>query len=64
MAIDNKATVKLLEELVAIESVNSTLVPGACGEARAAEHVRGFLRANGIVAELEEAAPGRPNVVA
>ncbi len=59
-AIDREATVKLLEELVAIESVNSTLVPGACGEARVAEHVRNFLRANGIAAELEEVAAGRP----
>ena len=34
------------------------------GERRASEHVRDFLRANGIAAELQEAAPGRPNVVA
>src|SRR6185437_2629257 len=66
----------LLEELVAIASVNPTLVPatrhggqatggpGASGEQRASEHVRDFLRANGIAAELEEAAAGRPNVVA
>ncbi|MGH9729556.1 MAG: ArgE/DapE family deacylase, partial [Candidatus Acidiferrales bacterium] len=57
-------TLKLLEELVAIESVNPTLVPGASGEHRAAEHVREFLRAHGITAELQEAAPGRPNVIA
>jgi acetylornithine deacetylase len=62
--IDNQLTLKLLEELVAIESVNSTLVPGACGEQRAAEHVRAILRAHGVEAELEEAAPHRPNVVA
>jgi len=63
-------TLKLLEDLVAIDSVNPTPVlatagrPGALGEGRAAEHVQEFLRANGIAAELEEAAPGRPNVVA
>ncbi|HVB36099.1 MAG TPA: ArgE/DapE family deacylase [Candidatus Acidoferrales bacterium] len=61
---------KLLEDLVAIDSVNPTPVlatagrPGALGEGRAAEYVQEFLRANGIAAELEEAAPGRPNVVA
>lgn len=55
---------RLLEELVSIESVNSTLVPGACGEQRAAEHISDFLRARGVAAELEEAAPGRSNVVA
>ncbi|HEV2615779.1 MAG TPA: ArgE/DapE family deacylase [Candidatus Acidoferrales bacterium] len=64
MPIDKQQTLKLLEELVAIESVNPTLVPGARGEQRAAEHVREFLRAKGIAAELEEVAPGRPNVVA
>jgi len=76
MPIDKQKTLKLLEDLVAIDSVNPTLVPatrhggqatgrsGALGERRASEHVRDFLRANGIAAELEEAAPGRPNVVA
>jgi acetylornithine deacetylase len=76
MPIDKQKTWKLLEELVAIDSVNPTLAPathqsgqavgrpGASGEQRAAEHVREFLRANGIAAELEDAAPGRPNVIA
>ena len=77
MPIDKQKTLKLLEELVAIDSVNPTLVPAAAlpssgqagrpvasGEQRASEHVRDFLRAHGIAAELEEVAPGRPNVVA
>ncbi|MGB6483200.1 MAG: ArgE/DapE family deacylase [Candidatus Acidiferrales bacterium] len=64
MPIDAQLALKLLEELVAIESVNSTHVPGACGEQRAAEHVQKFLRAHSIAAELEEAAPSRPNVIA
>jgi acetylornithine deacetylase len=64
MAIDAEVTLKLLEELVAIDSVNSTLVPGAGGEQRAAEHVQKFLRARGIAAEREQVAPGRPNVIA
>jgi acetylornithine deacetylase len=64
MPIDDQLALTLLAELVAIESVNSTLVPGACGEQRAAEHVQKFLRAHGIAAAVEEAAPGRPNAVA
>jgi acetylornithine deacetylase len=64
MSIDQNATLKLLEELVAIDSVNPSLVRGASGEQRAAEHVRKCLRAHGIAAELEEAAPRRSNVVA
>lgn len=64
MPIDRKATLRLLEELIAIESVNSTLVPGASGEQRAAEHAREFLSAHGVAAELQDVAAGRPNVVA
>ncbi|MGB9245363.1 MAG: hypothetical protein WCC03_18600, partial [Candidatus Acidiferrales bacterium] len=54
----------LLRDLVAIDSVNPTLVPGARGEAAASEFLCKFLREHGIAAELEEAAPRRPNVVA
>jgi acetylornithine deacetylase len=64
MSIDQNATLKLLEELVTIDSVNPSLVRGASGEQRAAEHVQKFLRAHEIAAELEEVAPRRPNVVA
>ena len=54
----------LLRQLVAVDSVNPTLVPGARGEAAAAEFLRGWLKGQGIEARLQEAAPGRPNVVA
>src|SRR5690348_1365790 len=59
-----QAALKLLKELVAIDSVNPSLVAGAHGEQGAAKHVQKFLRAHGIAATLEEAAPNRPNVVA
>jgi acetylornithine deacetylase len=64
MPVDRDLAVKLLRDLVAIDSVNPTLVPGARGEAAASEFLCKFLRERGIPAELEEAAPGRPNVVA
>src|SRR3984957_19378731 len=64
MRVDRDLAVKLLCDLVAIDSVNPTLVPGAKGEFAAAEFLYKFLRERGIPAELEEAAPGRPNVVA
>jgi acetylornithine deacetylase len=54
----------LLRELVAIDSVNPSLVAGARGEAAAAEFLCDWLRGQGIAAELQLAAPGRPNVVA
>lgn len=63
-AIDEKTTLNLLKELVAIDSVNSSLVPGAGGERKAAERVRKFLRTHGVTAKLENAAANRPNVVA
>src|SRR2546428_10625026 len=62
--IDNDLMRQLLRELVAIDSVNPSLVPGARGEAAAAGFLRDFLRRQGIAAELQEAAPGRPDVVA
>ncbi|HKF52032.1 MAG TPA: ArgE/DapE family deacylase [Candidatus Acidoferrales bacterium] len=64
MPIDRKATLQLLEELIAIESVNPTLVPGASGEQRAAEHVKEFLCTRGVSTEVEAAAHDRSNVVA
>src|SRR5713226_7554706 len=64
MPVDENLVQELLRELVAIDSVNPSLVPGARGEAAAAEFLRDFLRHQGISAELQEAAPGRPNVIA
>lgn len=56
-------TIKLLRELIAIDSVNPSLVEGGAGEVEVAEAVAAELRACGLDVELEEAAPGRPNVV-
>jgi acetylornithine deacetylase len=55
--------VRLLRELVAIDSVNPSLVPGARGEAAIAEAIARQLRGIGVDVELQEAAPGRPNVI-
>jgi acetylornithine deacetylase len=54
--VDAKLVRHLLGELVRIDSVNPSLVPGARGEAAAAEFLRDFLRREGIAADLEEAA--------
>src|SRR5207237_1602193 len=53
----------LLKDLVAIDSVNPSLVPGAAGEARIAEAIVAHLRQIGLDVELQEVAPGRSNVV-
>ncbi len=60
----NLPDLNLLRDLVAIDSVNPSLVPGARGEAEAAAFVHAWLQERGIPAELREVAPGRPNVVA
>ena len=56
-------TIVLLRDLVAIDSVNPSLVPGGAGETAVAERIAAALQAGGIDVELTEAAPGRPNVV-
>jgi acetylornithine deacetylase len=55
--------IRLLRELVAINSVNPTLVPGAPGERDIADAVASEMRRAGLDVTVEEASPGRPNVV-
>jgi acetylornithine deacetylase/succinyl-diaminopimelate desuccinylase-like protein len=52
----------LLERLVSIDSVNPAL--GGPGEAEIAAFVAGWAREAGLEVEVDEAAPGRPNVIA
>lgn len=54
---------RLLADLVAIDSVNPTLVPGAAGEAAIARRLAQELDAIGLAVEVQDVAPGRPNVV-
>ncbi len=57
------AVIRLLRDLIAIDSVNPSLAPGGAGEAAVAERIAAELRAAGIDVELTDAVPGRPNVV-
>jgi acetylornithine deacetylase len=56
-------SIDLLKDLVAIDSTNPTLVPGGAGEAQIAAFVARWLERAGLEVSVEEAAPGRPNVV-
>jgi acetylornithine deacetylase len=56
-------TLRLLRELVSIDSVNPALVHGAAGEAAVARVLARELESIGLTVEIQEAAPGRPNVV-
>jgi acetylornithine deacetylase len=60
----DRETLELAQQLVRIDSVNPSLVPGASGEGEIANFIRDFLQGRGIDAQLSEAQPGRPNVVA
>ena len=53
----------LLKQLVAVDSVNPSLVPGAAGEAAVARTIAEAMRGMGLKVETQDAAPGRPNVV-
>jgi acetylornithine deacetylase len=57
-------TASLLASLVAIDSVNPSLVPGAAGEVEIARFVKAWFSARGIPADTLEAAPDRPSVIA
>ena len=55
--------IRFLRDLVAINSVNPTLVPGAPGEAAVADAIASEMRRLGLDVAVEEVVPGRPNVV-
>lgn len=56
--------VSLTAELVALDTTNPTLVPGAPGEAAAVEPLRGRLATGGFETEVVEDVPGRPSLLA
>ena len=53
----------LVRRLVAVDATNPSLVPGASGEAAIAAEIAAELGAIGLEVEVQEAAPGRPNIV-
>ena len=55
--------VELTKQLVAIDSVNPELIPGASGEGEVGRFVAEWFERAGLEVEVDEVAPGRPNVV-
>ena len=53
----------LISDLVAIDSVNPDLVPGAAGEGALADFIAAWGENAGMEVIVQDAAPGRPNVV-
>jgi acetylornithine deacetylase len=54
---------QLLHDLVAIDSINPDLVPGAAGEQAIASFVADWLSRAGLEVTIDEPRPGRPSVV-
>jgi succinyl-diaminopimelate desuccinylase len=61
--VDALDPVALAAELIAIDSVNPSLVPGAAGERAIAAFCAAWLRERGFEVTVLEAVPGRPTVV-
>lgn len=56
-------TIDILRDMIAIDSVNPSLDSDHAGEGGVAEAVVADLRKMGLDVELQDAAPGRPNVI-
>jgi hypothetical protein len=54
---------ELTANLVAIDSVNPSLVPGGAGEAEVAVFIADWARGQGLEARVVEATTGRPSVL-
>ena len=61
--IDESALVSTLKEMIRIDSVNPSLVPGAAGETEMAEYCAEYMRSLGLETTVYEVEPGRPNAV-
>src|SRR5688572_402619 len=56
-------TIQLLRDLIAIDSVNPSLVPGGAGERQIASAIADTLRAGGLDVEIQQVAADRSNVI-
>src|SRR5215207_4546260 len=57
------STIQLLRDLIAIDSVNPSLVPGGAGENEISVAVAQVMRAAGMDVQIQEVEPDRPNVI-
>ncbi len=62
--IDESAAKTLLMDLVAIDSVNPSLIPGGAGEEKVARRIADYADSLGFGVRLDYVAPARPNIVA
>src|SRR6266480_4565460 len=55
--------IELLQQLVAIDSINPDLVPGSAGEEKIARFIADWFERVGLEVVWDEPVPGRPNVI-
>src|SRR5262245_25463087 len=55
--------VQILKDLVAVNSINPSLVPGAPGEGRVADVAGAAMTRAGMKVTMQQVRPGRPNVI-
>lgn len=63
-SVDRALTTRYLQEMVHIDSVNPGLAANAAGEGAIALWLKQTCEALGLEVQLQETAPGRPNVIA
>ena len=61
--VDESDTIEILQDLIRINSVNPSLIPGAPGEGEIAEYVADFLNSIGLKTDTVFVQKGRPNVI-
>jgi acetylornithine deacetylase len=59
----SEPTISFLRDLIAIDSVNPSLVPGAAGEAQIASHIAMTLQRGGLDVEIQHVTGNRSNVL-
>jgi len=63
VSLNTDPVIRLLEELVAIDSVNPSLAPGSRGEGEIARRIAAECKSAGLIVDVVDVEPGRPNVV-
>ena len=63
LIVDNAYLTKTLSDLVAINSINSSLVPDGPGEGEIGAYLAEAMHALGLQVSVDEVAPGRANVI-
>lgn len=63
VSINRPELLSLLQDLIRIDSVNPSLVPGGKGETSIARHIGAYLLALGLEVHYQEVQPGRLNVI-